>query len=116
MNARPELLSIDWRLLSLFAAAIFLGSSPAFGQNGSVGVAYPATGIKIDGDLSDWPKNAMTYPIARVEFGEKLAGENDLKAQFRLAYNVAEHVLYVGVELSDDSIVLDGPGVARWDS
>ena len=28
---------------------------------------------------------------------------------------MAEHVLYVAVEVSDDSIVLDGPGVARWD-
>jgi hypothetical protein len=107
---------MDRRLVSLVAAAIILGSSPAFGQNGSVGVAYPATGIKIDGDLGDWPKNATTYPIARVEYGDKLASTTDLKAQFRMAYDVAEHVLYVGVEVNDDSIVLDGPGVARWDS
>ena len=32
-----------------------------------------------------------------------------------MAYIVAEHALYVAVEVSDDSIVLDGPGVARWD-
>ncbi len=116
MNARHYPLSIDLRLVSLFTAAMFLGSSPTYGQNGSVGVAYPATGIKIDGELSDWPKNATTYPIARVEHGDKLAGKDDLNAQFRVAYSVAEHALYVAVEVSDNSIVLDGPGVARWDA
>ena len=107
---------IDRHLVSLFAATMFLGASPTYGQNGSVGVAYPATGIKIDGDLSDWPKNATTYPVARVEYGDKLAGKDDLNAQFRVAYIVAEHALYVAVEVSDNSIVLDGPGVARWDA
>jgi len=116
MNARPYPLSIDRHVVSLVAAAMLLGASPTYGQNGSVGVAYPATGIKIDGDLSDWPKNATTYPAARVEHGDKLAGKDDLSAQFRVAYNVAEHALYVAVEVSDDSIVLDGPGVARWDA
>ena len=116
MNARPYPLSIDRHLVSLVAAAMLLGASPTYGQNGSVGVAYPATGIKIDGDLSDWPKNATTYPVARVEYGDKLAGKDDLDAQFRVAYNVAEHALYVAVEVSDNSIVLDGPGVARWDA
>jgi CubicO group peptidase (beta-lactamase class C family) len=89
---------------------------PAYGQNGSVGVAYPAAGIRIDGDLSDWPKDAPTYPIARVEYGEKLAGKDDLNARFRMAYIVAEHALYVAVEVNDDSVVLDGPGIARWDA
>ena len=116
MNARPYPLSIDRHLVSLVAAAMLLGASPTYGQNGSVGVAYPATGIKIDGDLSDWPKNATTYPVARVEYGDKLASKDDLDAKFRVAYNVAEHALYVAVEVSDNSIVLDGPGVARWDA
>jgi hypothetical protein len=53
MNARPYPLSIDLRLVSLFTATMFLGSIPTYGQNGSVGVAYPATGIRIDGDLGD---------------------------------------------------------------
>ena len=84
MNVRPVTLSLDRRVLSLFAAMMFLLSSPTHGQNGSVGVVYPADGIKIDGDLGDWPKDAATYPIARVEYGDKLAGKNDLNAQFRV--------------------------------
>ncbi len=84
MNVRPDPLSLDRRLLSLFAAMMFLLSSPTYGQNGSIGVVYPAAGIKIDGDLGDWPKSAATYPIARVEFGDKLAGKDDLHAQFQI--------------------------------
>ena len=78
MNDRPFSFSIDRRLVSILAAMMLLGSSPIYGQNGSVGVAFPATGIKIDGDLSDWPKDATTYPIDRVEYGDKLAGKDDL--------------------------------------
>ena len=116
MNDRPSPLSIVRHLVSLFVISILLGLSPAYCQNGSVGVAYPVTGINIDGDLSDWPKNAAMYPIARVEYGDKLTGKDDLNAKFRVAYVAAEHALYVAVEVSDDSIVLDGPGVARWDA
>ncbi len=116
MNDRPSPLSIVRHLVSLYVISILLGLSSAHGQNGSVGVAYPATGINIDGDLSDWPKNAAMYPIARVEYGDKLAGKDDLNAKFRVAYIAAEHALYVAVEVSDDSIVLDGPGVAKWDA
>ena len=115
MNVRPVPLSLDRHILFLFAVTMFLLPIPTYAQNGSVGVVHPAAGIKIDGDLGDWPKDAATYPIARVEYGDKLAGKDDLKAQFRATYVVAEQALYVAVEVSDDSIVLDGPGVARWD-
>ena len=89
---------------------------PVYGQNGAVGIAFPATGITVDGDLCDWPKNLETYPIERIEFGDKLANDNDLKAHFRLAYNPGERALYVAVEVRDDSIVLDGPGEPVWNA
>ncbi len=102
--------------VSLVAATLVAGARLTYADNGSVGVAYPATGITIDGDLSDWPKDAHTYPIARVEYGDKLSGPKDLGAHYRVAYNAAEHSLYVAVSVSDDSIVLDAPGLARWDA
>ena len=116
MNSRSRLSTISRCLVSLFSTAMFLVPTSVFGQNGATHVAYPATGIKIDGDLSDWPKNATTCPVARVEYGDKLAGKDDLQAQYRVAYNAAEHALYLAVEVNDNSIVLDGPGVARWDA
>jgi CubicO group peptidase (beta-lactamase class C family) len=116
MNACPRPLSKWARIVFLCAIAAFSGARPLFADNGSVVVAFPIAAIKIDGDLSDWPKEAKTYPIARVEYGDKLVGDKDLHAQFRVGYHVAEHALYVAVEVSDDSIVLDGPGMARWDA
>jgi CubicO group peptidase (beta-lactamase class C family) len=104
------------RSLVLLVAAILVGSSPTYAQNGAVGVAYPAKGIAIDGDLGDWPAGLQTFPIDRIENGDKLVGKDDLKAHFRLAYNAAERALYVAVEVRDDSIVLDGPGDTAWNA
>ena len=58
----------------------------------------------------------QTYPIERIEFGDKLGGKDDLKAHFRIAYNAGERALYVAVEVRDDSVVLDGPGEAAWNA
>lgn len=106
---------LNWGGLVVLGATLLFGSGPAYGQNGVVGIAYPADGITIDGDLGDWPKGLQAYPIDRVEYGNKLGGEHDLKAHFRLAFNPGERALYVAIEVDDDSTVLDGPGETRWD-
>ncbi len=114
MNASRILLSIDRRLVALFAGLMLGGSSPAYSQNGAVGIAYPVKGISVDGDLSDWPKDLQTYPIECIEFGDKLGGKDDLTAHFQLAYNPAEHALYFAVIVRDDSIVgLDGSAATQ---
>ena len=116
MYASRTSLSIDRRLVALFAGVLLSGSSPAYCQNGAVGIAYPAKGITVDGDLSDWPKGLQTYPIERIEFGDKLAGKDDLNAHFRIAYNASERALFFAVEVRDDSLVLDGPGQPVWNA
>ncbi len=62
-----------------------------------LGIAYPANGITIDGDLGDWPKGLQAYPIDRIVYGDKASGEKELKAHFRLAYNPGERALYVAM-------------------
>lgn len=114
MNNRRRLRSYPDRLLAFAAVAMLVTACPVYGQNGAIGTAFPASGITVDGDLSDWPKGLKTYPIERLEFGDKLANDRDLKASFRLAYNPGERALYVGVEVLDDSMVLDGPGEPVW--
>ncbi|MHC5538031.1 serine hydrolase [Singulisphaera rosea] len=103
------------RCALVILGATLLGSGSASGQTGVVGIAYPANGITIDGNLGDWPKGLQAFPIDRVEYGDRLGGDRDLKAHFRLAYNPGEHALYVAVEVDDDSTILDGPGESRWD-
>jgi CubicO group peptidase (beta-lactamase class C family) len=116
MNADRIISFTDHRLLGMIVLVAMLGSSRAYGQNGAVGIAHPARGIVVDGALADWPEGLRTYPIERIESGDKLGGKNDFKAGFRIAYAPGEHALYVAVEVDDDSIVLDGPGEPRWDA
>jgi hypothetical protein len=116
MNASRTYLSIDPRLVAIFAGVLLGGTSPGYSQNAAVGIAYPAKGITVDGDLSDWPKGLQTYRIERIEFGDKLTGKDDLNSHFRIAYNASERALYLAVEVSDDSLVLDGPGQPVWNS
>ena len=84
--------------------------APTYGQNGAVGIAYPVKGITVDGDLGDWPKRLKTYPIERIESGDKLAGKDDLKAGFRIAFNPSDHALYVAVEVTTIRSCSTGPG------
>ncbi len=115
MNAIRNPSSVERRLVC-FVAAMLIGSYAAYGHNDAVGIAFPAKGITVDGDLGDWPAGLRTYPIERIESGDKPRGKDDLEAHFRLAYNPAERSLYVAVEVRDDSVVLDGPGEALWNT
>lgn len=115
MNAIRKPSSLERRLV-FFAAAMLIGTYPAHGHNDAVGIAFPARGITVNGNLGDWPAGLRTYPIERIESGDKLRGKDDLEAHFRLAYNPAERALYVAVEVRDDSVVLDGPGEALWNT
>ena len=54
-------------LLAALALTLLAGAVRA--HNGAVALAAPATGIRLDGDLSDWPADLRRYPIARAEYG-----------------------------------------------
>jgi len=74
-------------------------------HNGAVALAYPIDGITIDGNLDDWPDDMRRYPIAMVESGDSLQDANDLKAWFRIGYNLSENAVYLAVQARDDSAV-----------
>ncbi len=75
----------------------------ASAENGAVGFARPAENIVIDGDLSDWPFNAMRNPIASgvLDNGESWRDP----AYFRAAYDPSGTFLYLAVEVTDESTV-----------
>jgi CubicO group peptidase (beta-lactamase class C family) len=66
-------------------------------------VAYPMKSIALDGDLSDWPAGAREYTLPTPD-------AKNLDCRFRLGFDRAAGVLYVGVEVRDDHIVLKGEG------
>lgn len=85
-------------------------------HNGRLALGLPVSGITIDGNLSDWPKDLPRYAITMPESGSPPTGPEDFTADFRVAYSAADQLIYVAVEVSDESIVLHPPdGNAWWD-
>ena len=79
-------------------------STPAEAHNGAVAIAMPVEGIKLDGDFSDWPADLRRYPIAHKSGDAPLSAE-DIQGFFHIGYQTEGNVLYVAVEVQDDSIV-----------
>jgi len=90
-------------------------ASPSRAHNGSIAAAVAIEGITIDGDLSDWPEGMTRHPIRRPEFGGDPASAADLTAHFRIGYSRVDNVLYVAVEVQDESVVVLEEGVGGWD-
>ncbi len=87
-------------------------------------LALPISGITVDGDLSDWPREMPALPI-RNEFGvygptdtegTDLATSRDLSPSFRVAYDPGEQLLYVAVEVRDDILYPVDSSVSRTDA
>jgi hypothetical protein len=103
------------RCLLLFSGFLSLTLSPLYAHNGALAVAVPIDNIAIDGDLSDWPQDLEHYPIGLPEFGTRPRDKEDLRATFRLGYNLEDKALYIAVEVQDESIVVLGDD-GRWNN
>lgn len=87
-----------------------------FAHNGSVAYAYPLGSIKVDGDLSDWPKDAVKYKIAINPSDTKPQNESDFSGYFQLGYNLGNQSLYVAFTITDDDFVEDTSKNVGWDT
>jgi hypothetical protein len=96
---------------------LLLHPLPSHSHNGAVAIAVPVEGIVVDGDLSDWPEGMREYPIERCEYGDAPKDSLDFQGSFRIGFNEKENVLFLGVEMDDDSIVIDTTTVndSPWD-
>ena len=94
-------------LCRLIIASLVAHASYAFAHNGVVAHARPAAGIVVDGDLSDWPADAPSYPIRTQQIGSAPVDSYDFDGQFRVAWH-ANGSLWVAVDLVDDETILDG--------
>lgn len=86
----------------LLACMALLSCSLAYGQHAVL--AYPLTNITIDGDLSDWPKEAFKYNITH-DYAPAPTSYEDLTASFMVGYDGPSGMLYVAVEVIDDHYV-----------
>lgn len=70
--------------------------------------------IRIDGDLSDWPKT-KAYELSVPYLFDGKPNTEDYTGRFHVACDYDREVLYVGVEIADDYINLDSPD-DMWNS
>lgn len=85
-------------------------------HNGSVAFAYPLGKITVDGDLSDWPKDATRYMIAMHLSDTKPKDDADFSGFFQLGYRMDDQSLYVAFTVRDDDFMEDTSENVRWNT
>ena len=95
-------------LCKLVIASLVACVSHALAHNGVVAHARPAVGIVVDGDLSDWPADALSYPIRTHQLGAAPVDTDDFDRHFQVAWDAATGSLWVAVDLVDDETILEG--------
>ncbi len=102
---------------TLMSFGFFVFSTPmSQGHNGAVVCAYPLEGITIDGSLDDWPKHAVAVAANGAVQGDKPTNPDDLNCRFRVGYSPANSALYIAIEVTDDSLVVDPSIEGAWDA
>ena len=95
-------------MIALILILLLFAVLPVQGHNGRVALAYPVANIILDGDLSDWPADLVSYPIATQQSGSPPRDASDFEGSFRIGYNLEENALYLAVKMRDESMVIDG--------
>ena len=99
----------NWRIPFCALLGITVFSYPLKANNGYVVIADAATNIEVDGDFADWPDTVSHHRIRHNVYGSPIRGEQDCNATFRAAYDREQHLLYVAVEVKDESFVINSP-------
>ena len=93
--------------IALFLFTFSIGS---FAQTGQIAIAHPVDNISVDGDLSDWPDDMVSYPIGGENgelWGDKPMDSTDFSATFKIGYNKKDKAIYIGVSVQDESFIID---------
>lgn len=93
--------------------ALLLLTMPVWADNGAVISAPVVHGLKLDGDLSDWPNSVPGQPIQYTEYGTPPRGLSDLAARLRVAWDDQAHVLFVALDVTDEDMV-SLSGTSLW--
>ena len=101
--------------IALVLALVFSSGGIVHAHNsGATAYAIPLTGIQIDGKLDDWSEEMIRYPILnhRRVYGRTdidhadLTTSADLSPSFMVGFDPAENLIYVAVQVRDDSVVV----------
>ncbi|MFC0776246.1 serine hydrolase [Terrimonas alba] len=105
----------SFKAIWLLSVSFLFGQS-LFAHNGSVAYAYPLGKIRIDGDFSDWPQNAMKYRIRKNLSDAKPKDDTDFSGFFQLGYRLDNRSLYIAFTVTDDDFIEDTSQNVRWNS
>lgn len=94
----------------------FLFCQHLFAHNGSVAYAYPLGRITVDGNFSDWPKDAMKYMISKNLSDTKPKDDSDFSGFFQLGYRLDNRSLYIAFTVTDDDFIEDTSQNVRWNT
>jgi len=89
--------------MSKWLALLVLISPPLLAHTGPHVVVSPVAGIVVDGDFADWPKDVEWHAIESPD-------PKSLAARFAVGLDRGRGLLNVAVDVTDDVIVLEGPG------
>lgn len=90
--------------------------SQAINTDDTIAYVYPIDEVTLDGDLADWPEDLLRYPIKNAELGDKPNGKADFECNFRMGYNATENSIYIGMEIMDQSVIMDTTDNSNWNT
>lgn len=97
-------------------ASVLVVAQQSNAHNGKIGRAYPVSNITIDGNFSDWPKNAVKYLINTTTSDAKPANNDDFSGYFYVGYSLDNRSLYLAIAITDDSFVEDTSSAVAWNT
>ena len=109
-------LSFSFRKAYLLLVCAFLLNEFSYAHNGKIAYAHPVRKITIDGNLSDWPQNAVKYQLATFLNDTRPTSASDYSGFFQVGYNVGTRSLYVAFTIMDDTFIEDTSANVRFDS
>ncbi|HYE55157.1 MAG TPA: serine hydrolase [Chitinophagaceae bacterium] len=104
-------LKTTWSFIACLIACPLL-----FAHNGSIAHAYPLGRIIIDGNFTDWPKDAFKYPIARHLSDTKPRNDSDFSGFFHIGYRPDNRSLYLAFAITDEDFIQDTTANVQWNS
>ena len=93
----------------------FTSSQALLAHNGKIAHARPLGTITIDGNLTDWPANAVKYNIITLSPAKPTSGD-DFSGYFQVGYRAEERALYLAITITDNDFVEDTSASVAWNS
>jgi hypothetical protein len=102
--------------LLLMLVIVVLSSPASYAHNGSIAHAYPLPQIKIDGNLSEWPRNLARYPIAMHMSDEHPLNAADFSGFFQVGYRLSDGSLYIAFTINDQDFIEDTSASVQYNT